>query len=449
MGELFGTDGIRGEAGKYPLDERTVEWIGHSLGRRLREKAGRAPRVVVGRDTRESGVWIERALARGLRGAGAEPFFAGVITTPGVAYLTRTIKADAGAVISASHNPYEDNGIKIFSPTGQKLDDATENGIESDLKSGPAGFPATLADVEVAIDHSLKAAYLDYLKHELGSRASLAGMKIALDCANGAASGLAPELFSSLGAEVVVINAAPDGRNINLDCGSLHPEKLQQTVVESGCRLGAAFDGDADRLVMVDEAGNLIDGDQILFVIAGYLHSRKELDGNRVVATVMSNLGLEQALSRMGISLARTSVGDKNVLDELLRGGGSIGGEQSGHIIFPKISLAGDGMLSALEVLRVCAETGRSLGSLAAGMKRLPQLVVNIKVASKPPLESIADLTEAMKNLESEIAGKGRLLVRYSGTENKLRIMIEGEDMQTIEAQAAALSGIVKRTIGA
>ncbi len=446
MGEFFGTDGIRGEAGKYPLDEKTIEWIGYSLAEQLASKLQSPPRIVIGRDTRESGVWIEAAIARGIATSGARAHFAGIITTPGVAYLTRYLKADAGIVISASHNPYDDNGIKIFAPSGQKLDDATELAIEADLKAGAPSFPK-IQPATVEIDRELKAAYVSYLKHEAGAGLNLNGLKIVIDCANGASSDIAPELFSSLGANVTVINASPDGRNINLDCGSLHPELVQKMVLDTGSNLGLACDVDADRLIMVDDLGNLVDGDQILFVIAQYLYARGELDGARVVATVMSNLGLELALKSSGISLARTAVGDKNVLDELIKGGGSIGGEQSGHIIFPKISFAGDGMLSAIEVLRVAADSGRTLSQLTAGMKRLPQLIINVKVSSKPPLDSIPEITDSINSLEAELAGKGRLLVRYSGTENKLRIMIEGEDQDVIQRQAESLAEVVRRSI--
>ena len=446
MGEFFGTDGIRGEAGKYPLDEKTIEWIGYSLAGQLSRKLKSPPRIVIGRDTRESGVWIEAAIARGIATSGAHPHFAGIITTPGVAYLTRYLKADAGIVISASHNPYDDNGIKIFAPSGQKLDDATELAIEADLKAGAPFFPQ-IQPATVEIDRELKTAYISYLKHEAGAGLNLNGLKIVIDCANGASSDIAPELFSSLGANVTVINASPDGRNINLDCGSLHPDRLQKMVLDTGSDMGVAFDGDADRLIMVDEIGNLVDGDQILFVMAQYLFARGELDGARVVATVMSNLGLELALKSSGISLVRTAVGDKNVLDELIKGGGSIGGEQSGHIIFPKISFAGDGMLSAIEVLRVAADSGLTLSQLTAGMKRLPQLIINVKVSSKPPLDSIPEITDSINALETELSGKGRLLVRYSGTENKLRIMIEGEDQDVIQRQAESLAEIVRRSI--
>src|SRR5262245_27030278 len=336
MGKFFGTDGIRGVAGQYPLDRPTIELIGYALAVELTRRLDRVPRIIIGRDTRESGEWIEAAIARGASAAHAGARSAGVITTPGVAYLTRALDADAGVVISASHNSYEDNGIKIFSGAGQKLDDAAEVEIERRLKAGDSKLPSVSGD-RVESDTSLKEQYLAFLRNEIGAGLDLKGLKIAIDCANGAAYDLAPRLFSAIGAELIVINADPNGRNINLDCGSLHPEKLRRAVIEEGADLGLAFDGDADRL-------RLVDGDQVLFIMADYMASRGKLAGDRVVATVMSNLGLELALAQRGVTLARAAVGDKYVLDELLKGGGSLGGEQSGHIIFPEISLAGDGM---------------------------------------------------------------------------------------------------------
>jgi phosphoglucosamine mutase len=445
MGELFGTDGIRGVAGTYPLDPKTIERIGYQLAKELTLKLDRAPSIVIGRDTRESGEWIEAAIFRGIHAARSRARSAGIITTPGVAYLTRALGADAGIVISASHNPYQDNGIKVFSPSGEKMDDGMEQSIERALKDDSSSLPPFL-EATVETDPTLQDRYLDFLRVELGIE--LTQMKIVIDCANGASYHLAPRLFTALGARLTVVNAEPNGRNINLDCGSLHPEKLQETVVNTGSDLGIAFDGDADRLLMVDENGQLIDGDQILFIMADYLAARGRLSGNRVVATVMSNLGLELALSQRGIGLTRTSVGDKYVLDELLRAGGSIGGEQSGHIIFPEISLAGDGMITALEVLRVLVDSKRQLSDLAGRFKRYPQFIINVNVKRKPPLESLPAIREAIAALEQEMAGKGRLLVRYSGTENKARVMIEGQDETTIRRQAEEIARVIKEQIG-
>src|SRR5262245_30825949 len=353
MGELFGTDGIRGQAGKYPLDNETIERIGLSLANVLTSRLNRPPRVVIGRDTRESGEWIEAAISQGIHAAQGKTFSAGVITTPGVAYLTNTLDTDAGVVISASHNPYQDNGIKIFAKSGQKLDERAELAIESELKADRIlSFPLGAAP-KPETDVSLKEKYLAFLREEIGGGLNLQNLKIVLDCANGASYELAPKLFTELGASVMAINITPNGKNINRDCGSLHPEMLQKTVLDTKADLGIAFDGDADRVLLVDEMGELVDGDQMLFIMADYLSAQGKLAGNRVVATVMSNLGLEIGLKARGIQLIRTSVGDKNVLEELVNGGGSIGGEQSGHLIFPEISLAGDGMLSAREILQV------------------------------------------------------------------------------------------------
>ena len=447
MGKFFGTDGIRGEAGQYPLDETTIERIGYSLAKELTRRLGRAPKIIIGGDTRESGDWISDAITRGAVTAKSEIICAGVLTTPGVAYLTRTLQADAGVVISASHNPYQDNGIKVFSPSGQKLDDEAEQAIEAELEADASHFPE-MEDVTADPDIKLKELYLAFLRDEIGEGLNLSGMKLVIDCANGASYELAPRLCESLGAELIVINAEPTGRNINLNCGSLHMEKLQKAVLEAKADLGLAFDGDADRLLLVDERGQLVDGDQFMFVMAEYLAARGKLAGNRVVTTVMSNLGLEVALRERGIEMIRTSVGDKNVLDELLKNGGSIGGEQSGHIIFPEISLTGDGMISALEILRVMAESKRSLSQLTAGFTRYPQILLNIRVASKPPLDSIAPIKAAMDAVEQELGNRGRLLVRYSGTENLARVMIEGEHEPTIRQQAESLAQLIKEHIG-
>jgi phosphoglucosamine mutase len=447
MGKFFGTDGIRGYAGESPLDEPTIERIGYSLAKELTARLGRAPQIIIGRDTRESGDWIEAAVARGAITAKADVKSAGFITTPGVAYVTRVLKADAGVVISASHNPYHDNGIKIFAPSGQKLDDVTEQAIERDLEADAGEFPP-IVDAIVYTDASLKEKYLSFLRDEIGAGLNLKGLKLVIDCANGASSELAPKLFEMLGAELNVINADPNGRNINLNCGSLHPETLQRAVLAAKADAGLAFDGDADRLLMVDEKGELVDGDRVLFVMAEYFAAQGKLNGNRIVATVMSNMGLEVALAERNITLVRTAVGDKNVLEELLKNGGSIGGEQSGHVIFPEISLAGDGMITGLEVLRVMAESKRTLSELASGFTRYPQVIVNVRVARKPPLDSIATVKEAMTKVENELAGKGRLLVRYSGTENLARVMIEGQDETTIREQAELLARLIKENMG-
>ncbi|MFP5263265.1 MAG: phosphoglucosamine mutase [Blastocatellia bacterium] len=455
--KLFGTDGIRGEAGKFPLDENTVMLIGRSLVSNLARELGRAPRVVIGRDTRESGPGIERALAGGAMAAGAQVISAGVITTPGVAFVTRTEGFDAGVVISASHNPYRDNGIKVFSPSGKKLADEMERRVEEDLAAGRHAGAGQRASAEGPKAHDgyedreahYRERYINYLAEDVGRGLSLDGLRVALDCANGAASDLAPKLFRRIGAQVEVINASPDGRNINEGCGSLHLEGLQRVVVERRLDLGVAFDGDADRALFVDSGGALVDGDAVILALADYLKSRGLLAGDAVVATVMSNIGLEIALRERSIELVRAQVGDRYVLEELLARGGRLGGEQSGHIIFPNISLAGDGMITALELLRVIRESGRPLSALASQMTKFPQVLVNVRVSSKPPLESLPEVKAEIDRAEAELRGRGRLLVRYSGTENLARVMIEGEDQAKIEEWANHVSGVIRRAIGA
>lgn len=456
---LFGTDGIRGVAGKYPLDEKTVESIGFALVSNLASDLGRAPHIVIGRDTRQSGPQIERALAQSAASAGAAVESAGVITTPGVAFITRTAPFDAGVVISASHNPYRDNGIKVFSPTGKKLADEMERRIESDIQKRIAQMGDSFANADSAPvkapdsfqhkESEYEQQYLAYLENEAGRGLSLEGLKIGLDCANGAAYRIAPELFERLGASISVISNKPDGRNINEGCGSLHLETLQRLVNENKLDLGIAFDGDADRALFVDSKGELVDGDATLFALADYLKSRGQLAADTVVATVMSNIGLELALKQKGIELARAPVGDRFVLEELLARGATLGGEQSGHIIFPNISLAGDGIITAIELIRAMRDCHCSLRELTAGMKRYPQILVNVRVTSKPNLETLPEVKAVIDRLESELQGRGRLLVRYSGTENLARVMIEGEDQQRIEQQANQLADSIRQAIGA
>ena len=448
MEKLFGTDGIRGHAGEFPLDEKTVRVIGASLARQFREELGRDPRFITGCDTRESGEWIENAFHAGAHVENAICESAGVITTPGVAYLTKAFDFDAGIVISASHNPYQDNGIKIFSPSGKKIGEETERQIESDIKAGlfDTFRPGTTAAESKQADE-FRRAYLDHLKN-IVSGFLADGVKIVVDCANGASSALAPILFADLGADVVTIHNQPDGKNINENCGSTHIEHLRSRVVAEKADLGVAFDGDADRALFVDERGNIIDGDATLWIMAQYLRSHGKLANSTVVATVMSNIGLEIALKSEAIDLLRVNVGDKYVLDELLKTGSEIGGEQSGHIIFPAISLVGDGMMTALLLLRAITEKGVSLSAAAAGFVRYPQVLKNVKVRQKRPFESVPEIAAAAKRVEDELVGAGRLLLRYSGTENLARVMIEGKDQSEIEAQAEQLAHIIENALG-
>ncbi len=457
MKKLFGTDGMRGEAGKFPLDAATVEIVGYSLANHLKEKLGRAPLIVVGRDTRESGPWIEQALARGATTAGADLKSGGVITTPGVAFLARSLSADAGVVISASHNPYQDNGLKLFAPQGRKLDEDTERLIENDIfaktdlkgKDAASESDSTSNDFASSTEaESLQSRYLDFLANEIGHDLSLAGKKLVVDCANGAASVPAPALLKRLGATVVAINNTPDGRNINLNCGSLHTEQLQAEVLKQHADVGVAFDGDADRSLFIDAQGQLVNGDGSLWVLANYLQSRNQLNNETVVATVMSNVGLELALKSQGISLLRTDVGDKYVLDELLRSGAALGGEQSGHIILPKLSFAGDGLITTLAILRVIAEEQKSLLQLTEGFQVFPQILVNVKVKEKRPFEEFAAISNVARQIEDDLGARGRLLLRYSGTEPLARVMIEGESQAQIEGFAHRLAAVIEKTLG-
>lgn len=446
MKALFGTDGIRGEAGRFPLDAATVKTIGFSLASHLAETVSE-PVIVIGRDTRESGEWLEQALIEGATQAAARCLSAGVITTPGVAFLTRKLQAGAGVVISASHNPYQDNGIKIFSPTGEKIDDSLERQIESDVYRGSTSIKAgsVLNPCSKDLATGLRNDYFNFL---VDQGPSLQGMTIVVDCANGASTELAPKLFETLGARIVAINANPDGRNINLNSGSLHIESLMEAVVKQKADLGVAFDGDADRSLFVDEKGGYVDGDATLWVLANYLRSHNQLNDDTVVATVMSNVGLEIAFRASGITLARTDVGDKYVLDELLRRGASLGGEQSGHIIMPALSLAGDGMITALCLLRSLREAGKSLAEMTAGFQRYPQVLVNVRVREKVPFDRLSSVQTEVKDVEERLSHKGRLLLRYSGTEPLARVMIEGEKQFEIEDYAERIASAIKREIG-
>ena len=449
MKKLFGTDGIRGEAGAFPLDPVTVRVIGVSLTRRLSERNGSAPRIVIGRDTRESGSWIEQALVAGAGEGGADIQSAGIITTPGVAFLTRTLPADAGVVISASHNPYHDNGIKVFEPSGRKLDEAMERLIEKDIANSERPVPPEESESpDAAGAGDLRARYADYLMNDVGKGLSLANLKIVVDCANGAAYEIAPDVLRRLGASVVAINDQPNGRNINLNAGSLHIESLQARVIADRADIGVAFDGDADRALFVDAEGNFVDGDATLWVLANFLKARNGLSDNTVVATVMSNIGLELALKSQGLSLVRTDVGDKYVLDELLRRGSTLGGEQSGHIIFPKISLAGDGIITTLMLLRVMAQEQQSLTELTSGFQRYPQLLVNVRVREKRPFEELQSVQNTAREIQEKLDGQGRLLLRYSGTEPLARVMIEGESGEQIRAYAEELANVIRRELG-
>jgi len=443
--ELFGTDGIRGVPGTAPLDDATLYATGRGLGEYLRREHGTA-HVLIGMDTRESGPHIASLLAAGLQRAGGSVESAGVITTPGVACLVRHNDYQAGVVISASHNPYHDNGVKLFSHAGMKFPDAEEEKIEAEifrLRSAavPPERPGLVAN------HELHMEYLDFLKKHVLPGARLSGYRMVLDCANGAAYQLGPELFRSLGVEVIAMGVDPDGRNINAGCGSLYLDGLQKRVVEEKADLGVAFDGDADRAMFVCGSGRIVNGDGVMLAVARHLKSRNALKQQRVVATSMSNLGLERALAREGISLARAAVGDRYVLEEMLRANNNLGGEQSGHIIFLDDSPAGDGLLTAVKIASLASMNG-SLAGLVEGLKDYPQVIVNVKVKAKPPLESIPGVARALSEAKSTLGDNGRVVLRYSGTEPLARVMVEAEHQKDVDHFAKSIADAVQEAIG-
>jgi phosphoglucosamine mutase len=446
--QLFGTDGVRGVAGEYPLDRTTVEKLARALGIALsRSSAGRPLKAVLGEDTRESSSWISAAAAAGLRTAGVEVSYAGVITTPGVAFLTRQGGFDAGIMVSASHNPFADNGIKVLSSAGTKLSEATELEIEKELAAldgAPATAPATLESDPGDLEN-----YLRYLEGFAPAGIKSAKLRLAVDCANGAASRVVPELLKRLNIEARILNASPDGRNINFNCGSLHPEKMAEEAKVCGADLGVAFDGDADRAIFATRQGRIADGDHVLFAVAPHLRERGTLKGNGVVGTLMTNLGLELALQEKGIELKRTPVGDKYVLEEMLRSGINVGGEPSGHIIFSDISLAGDGIVTLLQILRLLTETGRPFEELVAGLKQFPQIIRNVRVREKLPLDSIPEVAGAIEECRSQMGKRGRVVVRYSGTEKLARVMVEAEQAAAVERHAKSIADAIDRALGA
>jgi phosphoglucosamine mutase len=450
--ELFGTDGIRGVPGTPPLDDTTLYATGLALAGYLRRKLGSA-RVLIGMDTRESGPHIASLLAGGITRAGGSVISAGVITTPGVACLVRQNDFEAGVVISASHNPYHDNGVKLFSHEGMKFPDAVEEEIERDIfrhrseelsRAGATGG----AGLALTPNQELHQEYLNFLESRVIPGADIAKLRIVLDCAHGAAYRLGPELFSSLRAAVIPMNTEPNGRNINDRCGSLHLEALQRRVVAERADLGIAFDGDADRALFVTPSGQVVNGDGVLLIVARYLKSQGKLAASRVVATSMSNLGLERALAREGVTLARTAVGDRYVLEELLNSQNVIGGEQSGHVIFMTDSPAGDGLLTAVKIASLVALNG-SLESLVAGFKDYPQIIVNVKVKSKPPLDSLPEVNRALAEAKAALGDNGRVVVRYSGTEPLARVMVEAEHDADVKRVSELLAGALRAAIGA
>ena len=442
--QYFGTDGIRGVPGTPPLDDATLHAVGQAVGAYLHQEHS-GPHALIGMDTRESGPHIAGLLAAGLQETGVDVTLSGVLTTPGVACLVRQNNFHAGVVISASHNPFHDNGVKLFSHAGMKFPDAVEEEIEAAiprfLKESPVSSHALTAD------ESLHAEYLEFLRNRVLDGAKFDGMRIVLDCANGAAYKLGPELFRSLGCDVVTVGTAPDGRNINQGCGSLHLDELQYRVPAEKAVLGVAFDGDADRALFVSSVGKIVNGDGVLLAAARFLKKVGKLTGNRVVATSMSNLGLERVLSREGIGMARTNVGDRYVLEEMLKSGNALGGEQSGHVIFLGDSPAGDGLLTAVKVASLVALNG-SLESLVEGLKDYPQTIVNVKVKTKPALESVPEVAQALREAETTLGDNGRIVLRYSGTEPLARVMVEAEHSGDVERFSQSIATAIRETIG-
>ncbi|RPI27806.1 MAG: phosphoglucosamine mutase [Acidobacteria bacterium] len=447
MGRLFGTDGIRAVAGEYPLDPSTLFKLGLALVRLGLQK------IVIGRDTRASGVWIERVLERAIRAEGGLPDLVGVISTPGVSFLSCSQPFDAGLVVSASHNPYHDNGIKIFSHDGTKLSDQKEDEIELTLMDDTEIYrmPAeTFQDWEDELrdfEDAQVSRYVESLKSAPGR--ALSGLKVVLDCANGAAFHVAPRVFSELGAEVIPINLTPDGHNINLNCGALHPEAMMRETRERGASFGVAFDGDCDRAIFSDQEGCLVDGDHVLFMLARYFKQRGSLQSECVVTTVMANIGLEIALRQIGLSMVRTKVGDRYVLEEMLRSGHSLGGEQSGHVIIRQHAVTGDGLLTALKISEMLLEEGRPLSEFRKELRKFPQVLLGLRVREKKDFSAIESIASQIREAEDRLRDRGRVLVRYSGTEPLIRIMVEGENQEEITRCAEAIAASFREELGA
>jgi phosphoglucosamine mutase len=443
---LFGTDGIRGVAGVYPLDRQTASAAGSALGRWISQSHA-APSVVIGMDTRESGPWLAEEVAGGLCSQKVSVDFAGVTTTPGVAYLAKTGSYAAGVMISASHNPYRDNGIKLIGHNGYKLPDEQEELLEAEIlaRNSQSAQPASLK-----VDPDLDRSYMKHLASTLPH--GLGGLEVVVDCANGAASYLAPELFESLGARVRSIHCSPNGRNINLNAGSLHLESLGVAMRSQSADVGVAFDGDADRALFIAPSGKVVDGDAVLLLAAKHMKRSGELAGENgkpvVVATVMSNLGLEIALASHGIAMARTPVGDKYVLEEMIRRGAVLGGEQSGHIIFHRHATTGDGMLTALHVFKFMLESGQDLDALTSELQVFPQKLVNVRVRERKPLDQLPRVAAEIRAAESSFGDSGRVLVRFSGTEPLARVMVEGPDLERVDQFAQRIAAQIQADLG-
>lgn len=445
MGKLFGTDGVRGVANREPMTSETAMKLGRAAAHLFQRRAGRH-QIVIGKDTRLSGYMLESALTSGICSMGVDVLLVGPMPTPAIAFLTKSLRADAGVVISGSHNPYQDNGIKFFSSDGFKLPDELEARMEELIVSKEIDHLRPTADLvgkAFRIDDA-EGRYIECVKRSLPRQVDLQGMKVVIDCANGAAYKVAPKVLRELGATVVAIGDQPNGININADCGAMHPERLQEMVRQHGAHLGIAHDGDADRAVFVCEQGNLVDGDHALAALALDLQAQGRLNRNTVVATVMSNYGLELALNKAGLTLVRTPVGDRYLLEHMLAKGYNLGGEQSGHLIFLDYNTTGDGLISGLQVLALIKRTGRPLSDLARSMMAVPQALLSIRVQKKPDLAQVPAIQQAIQESQAKLNGAGRILVRYSGTEPLLRIMVEGEPASLIQSVAGDLAGAVR-----
>ncbi|MDF0644049.1 MAG: phosphoglucosamine mutase [Nitrospira sp.] len=449
MRKLFGTDGVRGVANLEPMTSETAMQLGRAAAHLFMRRAGRH-QIVIGKDTRVSGYMLESALTSGICSMGVDVLLVGPMPTPAIAFLTRSLRADAGVMISASHNPYQDNGIKFFSNEGLKLPDDMEARIEQLIVSDEIAHLRPTADAigkAFRIDDA-EGRYIEFVKRSLPKELDFQGIKLVVDCANGAAYKVAPAVLRELGAKVQVIGNKPDGMNINAGCGAVHPDPLRQAVLQHGADVGVALDGDADRAIFVCEQGTVIDGDHIMAALSLDLHENGKLAEKTVVGTVMSNFGLEKAMAQAGITLVRTAVGDRYLLERMLADGYNFGGEQSGHFIFLDHNTTGDGLISALQVLSLMKRTQRPLSELAKAMTAVPQVLLNVKVSRKPDLDSVPDLQSAIGESERKLNGTGRVVVRYSGTEPLLRIMIEGEQDRVIRQEADRLAQVVKTHIG-
>jgi len=449
VGKLFGTDGIRGEANRYPMDAATAFAVGQAATLVLK-KSHHTTKVVIGKDTRLSGYMLESALESGVTSMGGVPYLVGVLPTPGIAYITESMRADAGVVISASHNPYQDNGVKIFSGAGFKLSDQQEEEIEALILGGK--LPEMVASPhDMGRAYRLEDAtgrYIVFLKNTFPQTLSMEGLKIVLDTANGATYKVAPEAFTELGAEVTVIHNSPNGLNINENCGSQHTGDLRKAVVENKADIGLAFDGDGDRLIAVDEKGSEITGDQIMIICASMLKAEGRLKNDLVVSTIMSNMGLSVACKKYGFKNHAAKVGDRYVLEDMQRLGGVLGGEESGHVIFLEQHTTGDGMLTAMQLLAAMLKAGKPLSEMAKLMDVFPQKLINVDVKSKPDIQSVPQIVEAIKRVEAELKDEGRVLVRYSGTQNMCRVMVEGPSTEVTEKYAKEIADVVKAAIG-